>query len=200
MPLSQKSAILMKMGQYASTHHIPICRTLTQNLLVDLANEKQPKRILEIGTAIAYSTLVLAYSAPLAHIVTIEKDSVRTALAQEFIRQAGMQNRITLLEGDAAELLQELPGPFDFVFIDGPKAHYLEYLLMLETKLSPGALVLADNVGFRGMLASEASVPRRFRTIVKRMKQFLDYVTGNSAFSTRILEIDDGVSVSLYNG
>lgn len=201
MSILQTPAILAEMGHYASKHHIPICRASTQNLLIDLATEKQPKRILEIGTAIAYSTLLLAYSAPLADIVTIEKDPARTALAHDFIKRAGMQNRISLLEGDAADFLAELSGPFDFIFIDGPKAHYLEYLLKIKPNLSPGALILADNVGFRGMLLADvADVPRRFRTIVKRMKLFLDYVTGNSAFSTQILEIDDGVSVSHYNG
>lgn len=186
---------------YAAEHAVPILRSECEQILISLVRQNRPGRLLEIGTAIGYSTLLLASAMPQgATMYTIEIDHARAAIATRHIEAAGLQNRITQVIGDAMTVIPQLDGKFDFVFLDGPKGQYLAHLELLLCKLAPGAVIVADNVLFRGMVNSSDDTPRRYRTIVKRLKQYLDFVSTDKQFSTTLLPEGDGVAISYFNG
>ena len=178
----------------AGRDHVPIIRGPERALLLSAAEKASPKRILEIGTAIGYSSLLLAERFPLAEIDTLEIDSARHARAEEVMRAAGFSHRVNCHLGDAAELLETLEGPYDFLYLDGPKGQYLRQLKAIEPKLSPHAVIAADNVLFRGMVESDAPVPHRYRTLVMRLREYIRYV--KERYETTIYPEGDGLAVS----
>lgn len=193
--------ILSEMEQYAVTYNVPIIQKESAQLLCEVTAANKPLSILEIGTAIGYSTLLLAAVMPVhGKITTIELDEQRVTVAKHFWAQAGISNKIELITGNAGEVLSGLTGKFDLVFIDAAKGQYLDYLFKIMDKLSPGAIVIADNVLFRGWVLESQAVPRRFRTIVKRLNAYLDFVTTDIRFDTVIHQIGDGMAVSHYQG
>jgi predicted O-methyltransferase YrrM len=190
-----------EMQDYAAKYHVPIISMEGAELLVRTVTNSKPLSILEIGTAIGYSTLKIAESMPDdAKIVTIELDPERVETARFFIKQSGAEDRIQLLTGDAGGILSNLNEIFDLVFIDAAKGQYLDYFKKIETKLSYRAVVIADNVLFRGYVDSDAVPPRRYRTIVKRLREYLQYVSNHPHFETNLFRIGDGVAISYHRG
>ncbi|QDR80822.1 O-methyltransferase [Sporomusa termitida] len=193
--------VLALMQAYAARNHVPIISQDGRLLLQAVAAATQPASVLEIGTAIGYSTLLLAANmAPNGRIITLEKDEGRIAVAKQFLAAAGVSTPVTMIAGDAGEIIPRLAGTFDLVFIDAAKGQYLDYLYKVMDKLSPEAVVIADNVLFRGWVLDEQAAPRRFRTIIKRLKAYLDFVTNDLRFKTTIQPIGDGMAVSYYQG
>lgn len=193
--------LFKEIEEYAAEYNVPIISKVSSNTLIDIVKTKQPKSILEIGTAIGYSALLMAHYMPEdGKIITIEQDASRMDIAREYIRRAGKSKNIQLLDGDAGAILLQLTESFDMVFIDAAKAQYLDYLYKIIDKLSEGAVVLADNVLFRGMVMSEEPPLRRYKTIVKRLKEYLKFVTTDARFSTKIYYEGDGVAISYYQG
>jgi predicted O-methyltransferase YrrM len=189
------------MEKYAVEYNVPIINKISSNLLIDAIKKNKPKSILEIGTAIGYSALLMAHYMPQdGKIITIEQDATRIDIAYDYIARAGKSEQIQLLDGDASTILLQLEGTFDLVFIDAAKAKYLDYLCKIIDKLSIGAVVIADNVLFRGMVMSENPPLRRYKTIVKRLKEYLDFVNQDPRFSTTIHSEGDGVAISYYQG
>jgi predicted O-methyltransferase YrrM len=133
-----------------------------------------------------------------ASLVTLEIDEARATIAQQHINAAGFNDRVTLVPGDAADTIGQLTGKFDFVFLDGPKGQYLAYLRLLLDKLAPDAVVVADNVLFRGMVNAEENPPHRYRTLVIRLREYLDFVSTDDRFTTTLLPDGDGVAISYY--
>lgn len=192
--------LLRVMEEYAAMRTIPVIGRDSAALLAAAVADVRPQAILEIGTAIGYSTLLMAEQAPAdAVITTIEVDADRAAAAEAFFRRSRHAGRIELLVGDAASVLPGLAGAYDFLFIDAAKAHYLEYLAKALDKLRPRAVVFADNVHFYGLVAAERP-PRRMRTLVKRMRAYLEFVNSDPRFSTTIHPIGDGVAISRFQG
>ncbi|MBP1763748.1 MAG: putative O-methyltransferase [Firmicutes bacterium] len=192
-------AAIRSAEQYALANHVPIVSQAGAAVLTELVGVRHPERILEIGTAIGYSTMIIAAAMPAeAAIITIEKDPNRSAIAQNFIAEAGISSRVQLCCGDAGQLLHEVSGPFDFVFIDAAKGQYLDYLLTIKDKLSAQAVVVADNVLFRGFVENTDNAPRRYRTIVKRLREYLKFVNESSDFHTELHRTGDGIAVSYY--
>lgn len=192
--------LLRAVEEYAALHTVPVIGRDSAVLLAEAVAERQPRAILEIGTAVGYSTLVMAEKmGPGARITTIEVDAERAEAARRFIARAGCQDRVEILIGDAAVLLPRLPDTYDFVFIDAAKAHYLSYLAKIIARLRPGATIFADNIHFYGLVTADRA-PRRMRTIVKRMRAYLDFVTGDPRFATTLHEVGDGVAISRYRG
>lgn len=192
--------LMQEIEEYAREHRVPIIGKAGANLLVEVVKRRQPLFVLEIGTAIGYSAILTAIHAPAARIITIEQDSERIAAAQAFIARAGLDERITILAGDAGELLPAITGPFDFVFIDAAKGQYFDYLSKMLGKLAEGAIIAADNVLFRGMVEGRVDTPKRYRTIVKRLQQYLNFVTQDPRFKTSIYPDGDGLAISYYKG
>lgn len=192
--------LLAEMRQFAADNKVPIISDAGARLLEDTAAKKQPRFILEIGTAIGYSALLIARNCPMAMITTIELNAERAATARQFIIRSGLSDRIFLVEGDAGKILPGLTSQFDMVFIDAAKGQYLDYLTKLLDKLNSGAVIFADNVLFRGLVTSPEPPPRRYKTIVSRLRGYLEFVTNDSRFVTTVHPAGDGAAISIYQG
>lgn len=194
-------ALLREMESYAAAHHVPIINERGRRAFLAVVQQDRPRRILEIGTAIGYSALLLLlHGAADARVTTLELSEERAELARSFWARAGVSDRITLLTGDAGRILTELPGklaePYDFVFIDAAKGQYVDYFEKIQPLLAPHCTVLADNVLFRGYVRGEEKAPRRYRTIVKRLRAYIELVNHTPGFATEILERGDGLAVT----
>ena len=193
--------ILNEQRIYAVINKVPILRESEVHLFEELIDLYQPHHVLEVGTAIGYSTLLLAqHAAKDGEVVSIELDEVRHEMARYYVGKSVYQDHITLLKGDANEVLYQVEGPFDMVFLDGPKGQYLRQLEIILPKLAPQAVILADNVLFRGYVRGEKAAPHRYKTIVKRLRDYLDYVENKELFNTTIYPLGDGMSVSIWKG
>ena len=163
-----------RLKKYAHENMIPIVREKTAKKLASLCEEKNPKRILEIGTAIGYSAILMLSSCD-GEIVSIEKNEERFLEAQKNIENYGFSSRATLLLGDALEKLMELDErglKFDFIFLDGPKGQYKNYFPFLKNMLNGGGILFADNIDLLGLLDSPEKVNHKNRAMVNHMKVF----------------------------
>jgi len=191
------SKVMKELEFEAETYNIPIIRKSERQLLFKTVYENKPKRILEIGTAIGFSALLMATANDDAIIDTVEKDTKRFERAKKAIEDANMTERINCISGDADKVISELSGNYDFVYLDGPKGQYLNHLKKIEKILSEKAVIVADNVLFKGLVKSVEYPPHRYRTIVVRLREYLEYV--NREYSTVIYEEGDGMAISFRN-
>lgn len=188
---------LFSLEQRALADHVPIIRRGTRSFLRWILAERRPGRILEIGTAVGFSALFMAWYAPEpVRIVTVEQDARRIAEARKNFAAAGRQGQITLLEGDAAEILPELTGPFDMVFMDAAKGQYPSLLPQAKRLLADGGILVTDNVLQEGdILESRFAVRRRDRTIHKRMREYLYTLAHDEDLVCTVLPVGDGLAV-----
>ncbi|MBR5509072.1 MAG: O-methyltransferase [Lachnospiraceae bacterium] len=193
--------ILDQIEQEALQNYVPIIRREMQSFLKFLLKSHRPVRILEVGTAVGFSAILMSEYAPEAcKITTIEKYEKRIPIARENFIRAGKQDRITLLEGDAMEILKGLKGTYDFIFMDAAKGQYIYYLPELLRLLEPGGILVSDNVLQDGdIIESRFAVERRNRTIHARMREYLYELTHCEELTTSILPLGDGVTVSVRN-
>lgn len=191
------SKVMKELEFEAETYNIPIIRESERQLFFKTVYENKPKRILEIGTAIGFSALLMATANDDAIIDTVEKDTKRFERAKKAIEDANMTERINCISGDADNVISELSGNYDFVYLDGPKGQYLNHLKKIEKILSEKAVIVADNVLFKGLVKSVEYPPHRYRTIVVRLREYLEYV--NREYSTVIYEEGDGMAISFRN-
>lgn len=178
---------------------VPIIRREMQSFIKTLLAVRQPKQILEVGTAVGFSTLLMCeYGSPELHITTIENYQKRIPLAKENFKKAGREAQITLMEGDAGELLKTLDGPYDLIFMDAAKGQYIHWLEDVLRLLSPGGILLSDNVLQEGeLIESHYLVERRNRTIYKRMRAYLYALKHDPRLITSILPLGDGAALSV---
>lgn len=197
---SGNTPYLDQLEQYAKETNVPIIRKPMQSLLKFLLALTQPKQILEVGCAIGFSTLLLnEYAPPDCRITTIENYEKRIILARENFDRYDKKRAITLLEGDAADLLKELAGPYDLVFMDAAKGQYLHFLPEVMRMMEPGGLLVSDNVLQDGdIIESRYAVTRRNRTIHTRMRDYLYEIKHDPGLETVILPIGDGVTLSVF--
>lgn len=179
--------------------HVPVIRREMQSFLRTLLAMRRPENILEIGTAVGFSAILMAAYDPVpCRIVTIENYDKRIPEARENIRQSGFEKQITILEGDAAVRLRELSDPFDFIFLDAAKGQYIHFLPDLLRLMRPGSILLADNVLQGGdILESRFIVERRNRTIHRRMRDFLFALKKDPGLETSVLPIADGAALAV---
>lgn len=180
---------------------VPVIRKSMQSLLKFLLAYAKPKSILEVGTAIGFSALLMSEYAPEGcHITTIEKYEKRIPIARENFRRAGKEQDITLIEGDAMEVLKRLEGAYDMIFMDAAKGQYIHFLPDILRLLAPGGLLISDNVLQDGdVVESRFAVTRRNRTIHARMREYLYALKHNPALETCILPVGDGVALSTHS-
>ena len=188
-----------QIAKTARTGRVPIIRKETANFLQAMVAAKQPKRILEVGTAVGYSALLMAQVMPEGtDIITIEKYEPRIPVARRHFEEAGLSDRITLLEGDAGEILKELDGSFDFIFMDAAKAQYINFFPDVLRLLKKGGILISDNVLQDGdIIESHFAVERRNRTIYKRMREYLYVLKNHEELETSIIPLGDGVTLSI---
>ena len=190
---------LNELERYAKKTNVPIIRTEMQSLLKFLLAMKEPKDILEVGTAIGFSALLMSEYGPKdCHITTIEKYEKRIPLAKENFKKAGKEDAITLLEGDATDILQSLEGTYDFIFMDAAKGQYINFMPDILRLLKVGGLLISDNVLQDGdIIESRFAVTRRNRTIHARMREYLYELKHHEDLETGILPVGDGVTISV---
>ena len=189
---------LDEIEKFALVTQVPIIRKSMQSLLKFILAYAKPKKILEVGTAIGFSALLMSEYAPKGcHITTIEKYEKRIPVARENFRRAGKEADITLIEGDATEVLKSLEGTYDIIFMDAAKGQYINFLPDIMRLLPHGGLLISDNVLQDGdIIESRFAVTRRNRTIHARMREYLYELKHNLGLETVILPVGDGVTLS----
>lgn len=193
------SPVCMSIEEEARKNFVPIIRKEMASFLKVILAVKKPLNILEIGTAVGYSAILMSENvSPDTKITTIENYDVRIPIARENFKRAGKENVITLLEGDAAKVLKELDGPYDFIFMDAAKAQYIAILPDVIRLLSEDGILITDNVLQEGdIIESRYAVTRRNRTIYERMREYLFAVTHSDELETSIVPIGDGITLSI---
>ncbi len=182
----------------ALSRGIPVADDETlQFLLLTLAAVK-PTRILEIGTAVGLSSIAMLQACPTAKLTTIELEEDRYLEAKKHFAEFGVTDRVTSYLGDAGEILSMMDGTFDFVFLDGPKAQYEKYLFDLKRLLRDGGVLFADDVLLYGWVSGEEPTPQKRRSIVEKIRSYLETVTNDEEFLTSVLNVGDGVALSVY--
>lgn len=195
---TENSELLEAIEKEALDTYVPIIRKEMQSFLKVLLAIRKPMRILEVGTAVGFSALLMSEYAPAGcKITTIEKYEKRLPIARENFRRAGREEQITLIPGDALEVMQGLAGPYDFIFMDAAKGQYIAYLPEVMRLLSDDGVLVSDNVLQDGdIMESRYAVERRNRTIHGRMREYLYELKHNSKLLTSILPLGDGVALS----
>ncbi|MEA4922073.1 MAG: O-methyltransferase [Eubacteriaceae bacterium] len=180
---------------------IPIIMRDTESLILSVLKMTRPDEILEIGTATGYSAAVMAKALPDCRVTTIESDAERYALAEHNFKDMKIDDRISLLHGDAAEILGKMENKqFGFIFIDAAKSHYRKFWDSAARLAAPKAVVFCDNILMKAAVADDKyDVKRRHRTSVARMREFLEYITDSRVADTSVLPVGDGVSISILN-
>lgn len=194
-----ENPLLEEIEKKALDTYVPIIRKETKSFLKTLITMNRPMNILEVGTAVGFSALVMSEYAPVGcKITTIENYDKRIPIARENFKRAGKESDITLLEGDALEVMKGLAGPYDFVFMDAAKGQYIHFLPDVLRLLVPGGLLVSDNVMQDGsIIESRFCVERRDRTIHARMREYLYELKHNELLETSIVPLGDGVALSV---
>lgn len=199
--IAPNKGLLLELESYAKENHVPIIQPEVAKLINVLGTLKKPKNILEIGTAIGYSAILMSgFLQKGGTITTIERYSKMVEIASENIERTGLTKTIKIIEGEAEEILPTLKDQYDLIFIDAAKGQYLEFFNHCVKLLKPDGLLISDNILYKGMIATNELVIRRKKTIVKRMRDYLKYICGLKDFETSIIPIGDGVAVSVKRG
>ena len=192
------TAMLDQIEREATADYVPIIRKEMQSFLKFLLAMKKPARILEVGTAVGFSAILMAEYDPVpCQITTIENYEKRIQIARENFKRAGKEAQIALLEGDAAEVLKTLEDPYDFIFMDAAKGQYIHFLPEILRLLAKDGVLVSDNVLQDGdVIESRFAVTRRNRTIHKRMREYLYTLTHSEELVTAVLPVGDGITLS----
>ena len=190
--------MLDQIEREATADYVPIIRKEMQSFLKFLLAMKKPARILEVGTAVGFSAILMAEYDPVpCQITTIENYEKRIPIARENFKRAGKEAQIALLEGDAAEVLKTLEGSYDFIFMDAAKGQYIHFLPEILRLLAKDGVLVSDNVLQDGdVIESRFAVTRRNRTIHKRMREYLYTLTHSEELVTAVLPVGDGITLS----
>lgn len=194
-----ESPVIEEIEKEALEAGVPIIRKETQSFLKTFLLMRKPGRILEVGTAVGFSAILMSRYMPRdGHITTIENYEKRIPVARENFKRAGQEERICLLEGDALEVMRTLEGPYDFIFMDAAKGQYIHYLPEVMRLLAPDGVLISDNVLQEGdLLESRFAVERRNRTIHSRMREYLYELKHREDLQTSILPLGDGLALSV---
>ena len=190
----ERSLIMKEMEELAEREGIPIVHWETGRFLAALVRALDPALVLEVGTAIGYSTLHMAEQLGSGRIVTIERDPERARQATDFLSRAGVADKVEIVEADATDAIAELPGPFDLLFLDASKDEYAEYLRMAEPKASERALLVVDNLLMSGDVALEDDSQATWRPeSLAAARRFNDELVNSDRWLGAVLPIGDGV-------
>ncbi|MCH3964084.1 MAG: O-methyltransferase [Clostridium sp.] len=197
--IGEHSSILKHLEDYAEENSIPIVQREVARFLELLIDIKKPDRILELGTAIGYSSILMSLGCKNKghHITTIERDANMVRTARKNIEKCGLENNIDVIEGDCMEQISQLDCKYDLIFIDAGKGHYNHFLPKCLELLEKDGIIVADNVLFRGMIACDELIDRRKITIVKRMRKYLEMISDDKKFITSVIPMGDGISITI---
>ena len=194
-----ENPVIEAIEQEALDSFVPIIRKETQSFLKVMMLMNRPARVLEVGTAVGFSAILMSeYLPEESHITTIENYEKRIPIARNNFKRAGKEEQITLIEGDALEVMKTLEGPYDFIFMDAAKGQYIHFMPEILRLLKPEGILVSDNVLQDGdIIESHFIVTRRNRTIYKRMREYLYELTHSDELVTSVLPIGDGITVSV---
>lgn len=195
---STKDSKLLELEKYAKENHVPIIESEVANFLNVIVSLQKPKRILELGTAIGYSSIIMNLAYRDAKIITLEKNKEMVEIAEKNIMDFDFNDSINVVQCDAYEYLLDCDEKFDMIFIDAAKGQYLKYFEESMKLINDKGIIVCDNVLFKGMVCDEEALTKRHRkiTIVKRLNEFLEYISNLEEYKTSIIPIDDGMSIS----
>lgn len=193
--------IIEKLENDAKINKYPISKQEVVKFIYILGKINKTKRILEIGTCIGYFAIYMATALD-CHVTTVEKSQELYKIATSNIKNAHLENKITIINEDINTIFDENSkfntfGNFDIIFIDAAKSHYLEYFKNCQKFLSQNGIIISDNVFFRNLVTSNQKTPKKFNTIVKKMKEYLEFLENNIEFETSLISIQDGVAISV---
>ena len=196
--IEPREGLLAEMEEFANIHGVPIMEPAGIETMLQLLRIQQPKAILEVGTAIGYSALRMAFALPQTKIITLERDEERYDLASAYISKAEKAQQIIQLKGDALLLEPEVSkyAPFDAIFIDAAKGQYRRFFEIYSRSLKPGGVIITDNVLFKGLVYDQEIENKRVRNLVKKIDEFNRWLASHTEYDTIILPIGDGVAVS----
>lgn len=187
---------IKRLRQIAKENGEPVLRDKSFELLLQNIKEKRPNSILEIGVNVGLSGIAMLLTSENSHLTGIEIDEEKIKIARGNYEKFGVSDRAKIFYGDAGEIIPILTGTYDFIFLDGPKGHYYEYLPNLLCSLNKGGILFADNVLFRGYVGGRVKTPHRFNTTKNSMERFLNAITNDKTLKTTIYDIEDGVSIT----
>lgn len=188
--------LLEEIRVYGEENDVPISKADTQKFLLNLIKENNYMSVLEIGTAIGYSTIAFASTNCVSKVDSVEIDENRLLVARENIKKSGLDKKIKLYHMDAKEFLQNNKNKYDFIYLDGPKGQYINYLPYLLNMLNKNGTLVADNLFFHGMVTGEIPVTKGCRSMIKGLKNYIQEITTNPNLETKILNIGDGLGVT----
>ena len=189
---------LVQLEKFARERFIPVMLDDTKELLFETVKKAQPKRILEIGTAIGYSGIVMLTACETATLNTVELNEQTAALARKNFDEFGVGERVNIFVGDAREIVRLLTGSYDFIFLDGPKGQYEAFLPYLTDLLEVGGTLVCDNVLYKGLVENiPADKRHKHITVARNMHAFLHEITTSKRYDTVLHRIGDGVTVSV---
>ena len=195
--IPERTGTLKEIEDFARENGVPIVQKETGVFLEFMTSMKKPKKILELGTAVGFSSILMYESAGVEpDIVTIERDEKMIEMAKVNLDRFNLRDKIKIEQADCLEVLERLDDKFDLIFMDAGKGHYNHFLPHCLRLLKDDGIIVADNVLFRGMVASQELVKRRKITIVKRMRTYLDLVTQDESLITSVIPMGDGIAVT----
>lgn len=186
--------------EYGLNHNVPITKDDTLCFLLETIEKNNSKEILEIGTAIGYGSIAIASETNCHHVDTVEIDEERFKIANENIKNKGLENKISTHLIDAKEYLVNCKKKYDLIYLDGPKGQYINYLPLLVNVLNGGGIIVADNLHFHGMVTGEIPITKGCRAMIKGLKKYIEEITTNQMFESQILNIGDGVGLTKLKG
>ena len=184
------------MKEYGKNHKVPISLDDTLDFLIITINNSNSKHILEIGTAIGYSSIAMAENTNCISIDSVELDHSRYLLAKENVAKHNLQDRIALYNEDALEYIKNSDKTYDFIYLDGPKGQYINYLPYLMKILKVNGIIFADNLYFHGMVTGAIPVSKGCRAMIKGLHKYIDEINSNPNLDTKIYDIGDGIGIS----
>ena len=192
--MKEREGLLGEMEKYAKENDVPIAQPETIGLIENIILFSGAKKVLEIGSAIGYSSIIMANAG--ADVTTIERDENMFGPLFDNIEKAGHKENIHVHCGDALEILKTLDGEYDFVFVDAAKGQYLEFLPDCMRLLKKGGLLFSDNILYKGMVATDELYKRRKVTIIRRLRKYLDAICNMDELNTVIVPVGDGAAIS----
>lgn len=191
-----KDKVLLDAEEYAKLNKVPIILPDSAKVLVETVKAVQPRAILEIGTAIGYSGMLMLRSAPRAKLFTVEIDESLARVARLNFERAKLAERVTQWTGDAERILTYMTGKYDLIFLDGPKGHYQRFLPYLKDSLESSGVIIADNIHFKGKTEHTESIAHKHRTIVRSLVAFCDELKADSGFEVTEFDAGDGLLIA----
>lgn len=187
---------IKKIKEYAKENNVPIMMDSGIQFLTNFIIKKDIRNVLEIGTAIGYSSIMMALSSPSVKITTIERDEKRYLEALKNIKELNLEDRITLIYNDALNV--KIDGEFDMIFIDAAKAQNIKFFEKFERNLVSSGYIITDNIKFHGLVDKDEKEikSRNVRGIVRKIKAYIEFLKDNVKYDTEFLDIGDGISVS----